>query len=347
MRKLIYLYPKRFAFVAKDIDALSTSFTVLEHRFDRGGKWLLPWSLLCQFLWLLRVRLSGGKQVFVHFAGYHAVLPILLGFRTHIIVAGSDACSFPSIDYGNFRKPVLARCIAFTMRHARTILPVHASLASFQNTYSDLGPSDQGFLQFVKDIRTPISAVPYGFDAAFWTMAPDANAPRSGVLCIAAGARAGDAVYFRKGLDLLLAAAKELRNVKFTLVGVIDPATYAPTPNVEVIGKVDREQLKELLGTCSIYCQPSVMEGFPNALCEAMLMGCLPIVSAVTSMPEIVDGLGKVIPKRDHQLLRESIVALLALPGPQVSGMREQVRQRIASRYPAELRLRKLADLID
>jgi glycosyltransferase involved in cell wall biosynthesis len=347
VRKLIYLYPKRFAFVAKDIDALSTSFTVLEHRFDRGGKWLLPWSLLCQFLWLLRVRRDGGKQAIVHFAGYHALLPILLGFRTHIIVAGSDACSFPAINYGNFRKRILAQCIAFTMRHARTVLPVHASLASFQNTYSDLGPVDQGFCQFVTGLRTPIQPVAYGFDAAFWATDPAVTAPRDGVLCIAAGARPGDAVFFRKGLDLILSAAKELPNVKFTIVGVPDPSAYSPTTNVEVIGKVGPDLLKELLGACSIYCQPSVMEGFPNALCEAMLMGCLPLVSSVTSMPDIVEGLGKVIPQRDHQLLREGIVALLTLPGPQVSRIREQARQRIASRYPAELRLSKLADLID
>lgn len=346
MKPIAYLYPRRSTFIAKDIDALGAHFHVREAAFLPGkAKWVLPFAFLRQFTLLLRWRHGGIRDAVIHFAGYHSVLPVLLGFRCHIIIAGSDACSFPKIDYGNFRKPMLARAIAISLRRASTILPVHRSLTQFDNTYSDLGPVQQGFAHFVKDLKSPVVPVPYGFDAEFWK-APDGTAPRAGVLCIAAGAHYGDAVHYRKGLDLLIEAAKEMPNVAFTIVGAEAPEEYPALPNLRTMGRMPADRLKELLAGASIYCQASVMEGFPNALCEAMLMGCLPIVSAVTSMPEIVNGLGKVLATRDHQLLRENIRSLLDMPDSQVSRLREQVRERIASRYPMELRRKRLTELV-
>ena len=45
-------------------------------------------------------------------------------------------------------------------------------------------------------------------------------------------------------------------------------------------------------------------EGFPNALCEAMLSGCIPIVSNVGAMPKIVKETGYLLLKKDIYLLK-------------------------------------------
>ena len=341
-KALIYIYPKRFTFVAKDIKALSEVYTVREHRFDRGGKGMLPWSFFAQFIWLLRAKASGADQALIHFAGYHALLPVLLGFRTHIIIAGSDACSFPAIDYGNFRKPFLTRCIGYAMRHAHSILPVHASLSAFQNTYCDLGPVEQGFMRFVAHINTPVRSVPYGFDADHWQASDVPEKERKGVICVAAGAGYGDPVYFRKGLDLMLEAAKTMPNVRFTIVGAQDPGKYPASSNVQVLGRVEQPELKGLLGCASIYCQASVMEGFPNALCEAMLMGAIPVVSNVTSMPDIVQDMGSVLEHRDPVEMVAKLIARLNTPENEMEIMRKKVRARILNEYPISLRVQKL-----
>ena len=52
------------------------------------------------------------------------------------------------------------------------------------------------------------------------------------------------------------------------------------------------------MSAATFYLQLSLSEGFPNALCEAMLCGCIPIVSDVSSMPGIVADKGLVVKHR-------------------------------------------------
>lgn len=96
-RPIAYCAPQAFHFVRKDIEGLRKRRNVMVHLFEHGAKWMLPIDLVAQLWFLLKARVAGVRDVFVHFGGYHAVLPILLDFRTHIIIAGSDACSFPGI----------------------------------------------------------------------------------------------------------------------------------------------------------------------------------------------------------------------------------------------------------
>jgi len=327
--KIIYLAPQRFFFVAKDIEGLSATHRVYASMFQHGGTGLLPFDLLFQACFLLLARLRGARQVIAHFAGYHTVVPVLFGFRTHIIVAGSDACSFPGINYGSFRKPLMRWAMSLSMRGATTILPVHSSLERFSNTYSDLGPTEQGYAHFVNDLRTPSITIEYGFDTSSWTLGATPRDAHS-VLCVAFGAGPDNAVHFRKGIDLIIAAARALPNHRFTLVGLADANAYGQTPsNVVREGKVPPARLRELLSQSNIYLQPSVMEGFPNALCEAMLCGCLPIVSNITSMPSIVGDAGIVVNKRDADDLVRAILALAATPTDQMPTRRQHARDRV------------------
>lgn len=329
-RPIAYLYPKRFFFVAKDIEGLAKRRPVLEHGFIHGPAWMLPFDLLAQFLFLMKARRKGVEQVFAHFAGFHTVLPALLGFKLFIIVAGSDACSFPGINYGSFRKPFMRWAMALSARRAKALLPVHAALEKFENTYSDVGPVLQGYAHFIKDLRSPTLPIPYGFDTAAWDF--DGSAPRDArsALCVAFGTAAENAVHFRKGIDLIIEAARSLHDHRFTIVGAEAPATYAPAPpNVRILGRVSPMELKDLLVAHSIYLQPSIMEGFPNALCEAMLCGCLPIVSNITSMPSIVGDAGIVLLRRDADELARVLRTMVERHSSTLDELRLKARARV------------------
>jgi len=345
IRRIAYIHPQRFHFVAKDIEALRERVEVLEHRFSSGGAWALPWDFLRQSVFLLRCKLAGVRSVIAHFAGYHTVLPVMMGFRTFIIVAGSDACSYPGIDYGSFRKPWMARAMAFSMRKAAQLLPVHRSLERFTDRFSHFGPSEQGYAHFVYGRIAPSTAVPYGFDHRQWQARTPARTPRS-VLCIATGAAHGNAVHFRKGVDLLIEAALSLGDHSFTIVGIADTQSYKDLPvNIRMLGKCTPEEVGHLMSSHSVYAQPSVMEGFPNALCEAMLAGCLPVVSNVTSLPEIVGASGLVINERSSAALVAAITRLTLLDVPEQNRLRELASAQVQP-YTMEKRITALLKVV-
>lgn len=346
MRALAYVYPKRFQFVGKDIDELSKGTRVIEHQFTSGDRFRLPIDLIRQFRFLLKAKTGGIRTVVAHFAGYHTMLPVLMGFDTYIIVAGSDSCSFPGIRYGSFRKRWMRSAMSLSMRKARSILPVDASLERFDNEYSDVGPVEQGYAHFVPGLNTPSIPIPYGFDMEFWKSDRSGPSPRS-VLCVAFGAVNGDPVHFRKGVDLILEAALELTDHDFTIVGSSDVKSYSNTPsNVSVLGSVPASDLRNMFCSHSIILQASVMEGFPNALCEAMLCGCIPIVSAVTSMPSIVGDVGRVIKHRSVEELVNAIKAIDALSKVELEEQRKKARTRIQP-FTMERRMEQLNAVLE
>jgi glycosyltransferase involved in cell wall biosynthesis len=345
-RTIAYCAPQAFHFVRKDIEGLRTRCTVRVHLFEHGAKWMLPFDLLHQLWFLLNARRSGLRDVFVHFGGYHAVLPILLGFRTHIIIAGSDACSFPGIRYGGFRKQPLAGVLRFVYRRATTLLPVHHGLERFTNAYSSLGPREQGYASFAKGSMAPSEAIPYGFDHRTWTTSTMDRAPRS-IACVATGAAHGNAVHFRKGVDLLIEAAQRLPDHTFTIIGASDRGSYTELPsNLRIMERCTPQEMSGLLSAHTIYAQPSIMEGFPNALCEAMFAGCLPVVSRITSMPEIVGTSGVVIDERSPAALVEAITRLTSMDATEQSRLRSLAHAQVAP-YTLDRRIEALLSVLD
>ena len=61
-------------------------------------------------------------------------------------------------------------------------------------------------------------------------------------------------------------------------------------PRVIVTGHLDLpEQVAEHLSLCDVYLQPSLWEGMPNALMEAMASGCGCIGSDAGGIPEVIE----------------------------------------------------------
>lgn len=343
--RIIYVFPKSFHFVQKDIEALRDHVTLHCQRFSTGPAWFLPWDYIRQFFFLLSLRAQGVRHVIAHFAGHHTVLPTALGFRTIIIIAGSDACSFPEINYGGFRKPLMRWAMCRSMHKAVRLAPVHWSLERFENRFSTFGPREQGYAHFVQDLRTPSTGIPYGFDTDSWT-APEGTRDPCSVLCVATGVEPGNAVHFRKGIDLIIQAASLLPDHRFTVIGAARPEAYQGLPsNVRIHSGCAPDELRVCFGAHTIYLQPSVMEGFPNALCEAMLMGCIPVTSDITSMPDIVGGTGVCIGKRDPSRLADAIRSISSLPAAEIQLLQQRARDRILP-YTMERRIGMLLDLV-
>jgi glycosyltransferase involved in cell wall biosynthesis len=86
-----------------------------------------------------------------------------------------------------------------------------------------------------------------------------------------------------KGLKYLIDAAKELRDVKFVLVGGgrgLKLLKKEAPPNVIFKGVLKGKELIELYNRALIFCLPSLIEGFGLSLLEAMASGCA-IISTI------------------------------------------------------------------
>jgi len=338
---IIYTYPIATAFTDRDIEMLRPYHTVKPLEFTNNSV-KLPFYLILQFFQLL-LFLPKTSKYLCFFAGYHSVLPVffgkLFGIKVFIQSGGTDAMNMPEINYGNFRKKWLRKATVYSFKNCSMILPVAEALVQCDYTYDPHIDRRQGLKNLIPDLQTPISVVHNGFDADFWVDEEKPKPPFSFITVAVGITQANRAAV--KGIDLILDMASRFPDYIFTLVG--DPDFNAELPNITVIGKLSPICLKEEFNHHQFYLQLSTSEGFPNALAEAMLCGCIPIGSAVGAIPEIIGDTGFVLQQKDPEQLQQ---LFLQLSDIDLEQLRTQVRGRIKRHFSYEKRQKALLTLL-
>ena len=339
--RILYFYPHPSGFIQKDIDLLSAEYTVASMAFAAGSKWSVPFRLLYQFAFLL-LRLPFATCVVCRFAGWHSLLPVFLArlFRKPVlvIVGGTEAHYFPSIRYGNSSRKAYGWATGTSLRFATRIAPVDESLVNHDYRYDASFPSKQGLLNIYPGLRTPITVIHNGYDANVHAAMRGIQREANSFLTVAnAGTRTE---FILKGIDLLLEAARQCPHFSFTVAGRRpDWIRTEEYPNVKFTGPVALKGLLELFSSHAFYLQLSVAEGFPNALCEAMLCGCIPIGSDVFSIPMIIAQTGFIVKSRN---VNQVVDALNAATHSDVAALSKAASDRIAREYPLSKRAEKL-----
>jgi glycosyltransferase involved in cell wall biosynthesis len=127
-----------------------------------------------------------------------------------------------------------------------------------------------------------------------------------------------------KGLEYLLNALpylnEEFKNIKLLIVGegsLVEELKKRAKKNnifdnILFIGR--RRDIPEILACINIFVMPSIAEGLPNALLEAMAMGKPIVTTEVGGIPEIVkNGFnGLLVPPRDTVSLSKAIKELIS-----------------------------------
>jgi glycosyltransferase involved in cell wall biosynthesis len=341
---IVYFYSSRSTFVENDIEILQSKYTVMEHRFDGRNKKLTPLVYLKQFFYLAR-NIFSCKMMIVMFGGHQSLLPALFGKITGkpclIICGGTDCVSFPSIGYGNFRGGLLALVTRWSYKLATHLSPVHPSLMEYDYTYDDSDFKKQGILAFMPDLKTPCTVINYGFDPEKWTTAPE-RIPNSFVT-VAAGLEKPYRAKL-KGIDLIIKVAEYFPQAQFTIIGC--PENYKlpfKTANVKTYSFVSSAALKDIYNEHEFYLQVSMSEGFPNAICEAMSCGCIPIGSRVGGITDIIGDTGFILVKRNIDLFKELLGEALNCDRTRFSA---KARSRIMQNYPKDLRKVQLLKLV-
>lgn len=332
---ILYTYNVYASFVRKDIALLEKHFIVKTFYFDPTNKYLVPWVFLKHFFFLLS-NARKSNLLITQFGGYQSYLPSLIGkwFKkpTLIILGGTDCVSFPSINYGNFNKKILGAFTRWSYKRATHLSPVHSSLVEGPYTYTDDDYPQQGYKVFCPNVQAGVTELHYGYDSTLFKVG-QSKIENSFIMV----GYLNYPNYYRKGVDLMIDLAKTKPNLTFTIVGGTIanlPIDEVPT-NVKLVDKVTYEELQELYAAHEFCMQLSICEGFPSAICEGMLCGCIPIGSDVAAIPEIIGDTGFVLRKKSNHELVTLINIALDSDKKQLS---LAARQRIIDCYPPEER---------
>jgi len=154
-----------------------------------------------------------------------------------------------------------------------------------------------------------------------------------------------------KGVRELLAAARALPEVQFTLVGAEQPdfveriraELEAQRDHVRRLPPCSREEVLELYRRADLFVLPTWREGFPNVVLEAMAAGLPVVATPVGAIPDALeDGReGILVPPRDAEALEHAIRRLASDPETR-RAMGRRARKRVEGEFSRDAVIGKL-----
>ncbi len=252
----------------------------------------------------------------------HAFLASFFARVLACVVGGYEFANLPECNYGNMTRRTMRALTKRVWRTADALLYVDPSLMD-EATAAFGNPGRAHYL-------------PTGYDAEYWT---PGTAPGKNMVVTVCHAPTPETAKL-KGLDLFVQVAQALPDVEFHHAGAF-PASFVRTPNLVLHGWLDRDGIRELYRSAKVYCQLSLHEGLPNALCEAMLCGCVPVGTRVNGIPNAIGDAGFVV-ERDVDSITAGVRK--AVSGETLGG---QARARIAGLFPLERRRDGLRDILE
>lgn len=347
--QIIYVFPSKSTFILRDIEILNAQYVVKENFFAIQSKIKIPIIFLQQFIFLLR-NIRKSTAIICHFAGYSTMLPVIFSkiFKKPclIIVAGNDGACFRDFNYGNYSRKLLGFATRFSLQRASHILPVHESLYLQEYSYYEGGMPFQGYSYFcpkAKDI--PFTPVYYGYDSNFFK--PLKQIGRKKMTFLTVGNLADPYSFKRKGYDLILMLASELPEISITLVGWDSKTDLQVPGNVHLLPFKSQDEIIKLFNEHQFYFQLSIMEGFPNALAEAMLCGCIPIGSNVSGIPYIIQDTGAILKQRNIEELKRIVLSLINESNDELEKRSLAARERVKNEFTYENRKQKIINIIE
>ncbi len=320
--RILFVHNAPRRFVTDDLKLLSERYQVTEW-FQRDRRINLP---------ALVKAVANSDLIYCWFASWHSLLPVLLAKARRkpsiVVTGGYDVASVPEAGYGSQRGGTRKRISQITLNNATRLLAFSEyAAAETRNAVPAARNLDMIYLG-VNPVAQP------RFDQRVRRVLTVGAVWRENLL--------------RKGLLPFVEAARFFPDIEFVQAGAwhddsIDTLRKIATPNVQFLGYVSDEKLEDLFATSLIYVQSSLHEGFGLSLAEAMSGGCIPVVTAAGSIPEIVGDTGVYSASNSPDDLAAAIRQALAL-GEDAG---RQARERILTRFPVEQRRSLLFSLID
>jgi glycosyltransferase involved in cell wall biosynthesis len=151
----------------------------------------------------------------------------------------------------------------------------------------------------------------------------------------------------RKGHSAFVRAAALLPPTRFVLVGRwLDEASEQlralATSNVTFTGHLSPDELNSYFARASVYVQASRHEAFGVAVAEAMLAGCVPVVTRIGALPEVVGETALYLRSASPHEIASTIERGLKFD----HDARQLFRDRVLARFSVEQRRASLSALV-
>ena len=272
--------------------------------------------------------------VFGWFASWHTFWPLLVARcftkPSILVVGGYDLANLPEIGYGHQRGGLERWISHLTMQRATRLVTI--SEYSRSEAEENAGIPGEQIQVIYLGVPDPFGVLP--------------QSPKHRMVLTVGVVKRNN--LRRKGHETFVKAGHLLPDVRFVLVGdweddAIEYLQSIAPPNVTFTGWVDDEMLLDYYRRASVYVQASLHEGFGLSVAEAMLAGCIPVVTRVGALPEVVGDAGIYLPSNAPEAIAEGIQTGLQMD----ERRRRQARERILQAFPLAKRKQELLGLVD
>ncbi|MEF8848658.1 MAG: glycosyltransferase family 4 protein, partial [Candidatus Thermoplasmatota archaeon] len=272
----------------------------------------------------LKKLVESCDVVYIWFASYHGLKATFLakryGKKVVVVASGYSVADVPEFNYGLASKFYTRWIPSYILGRSDLVLAV--------------SQSNKKEIQVLKPDKENLVVVPHGFETEKYK--PAENLDKQKMVITVGGL---DKTSFkRKGVDNFLSVAQYFPDVPFVVVGRIKDDVRDEikdvSSNVEFTGFVSDEKLLEWYQKAKVYAQFSFHEAFGCSVAEAMLCGCIPVVSDKGSLPEVIGDVGFSVSFWDEEKAVECVKKALSEDGD----MKREVRSWIVEQFSMEKR---------
>lgn len=259
-------------FIQEDLRILTNRFTVTA---------IISSGVKSFFLYLSAIHTA--DITFSWFASvYSSVLVFLsklFNKRSVLILGGVDVAKIPELNYGIWNSWWKSIIVRYGIKHADLILAVDGSLK-------------EDAIRLAQYDGNNIQVLPTGYAPERWKP----GSQKDNLVLTVANCHDMTRVKI-KGIDFLIDVATAMPDTSFIVVGIKNgiASTLQFPNNLMHYEFVDQSELLAMYQRSKVFFQPSMREGLPNTLCEAMLCGCFPVGTNVGGIPTVIGETGFIV----------------------------------------------------
>lgn len=297
--KILFIYKKPTTFVRTDFKLLEQNFEITSLQFyPYKTKFQILYNLLKQFVFLL-FHIRQYKLIYIWFADYHAFIPIhfarLFKIQSFLVVGGFDVARIPELNYGVFCNKLRG----------------YLCISAMKKVHMNLSVS--------KYVDRKIKAITHKRNSTLLYNCIDLTSDKlpnlkKENLIITVGVIDSVQTYLIKGIDTFIEAARIQPHYEFLIIGlnlsVIEELQIKVPDNVQVLPKVEHKELIAYYQKAKVYCQLSRSESFGVALAESIYYGCIPVITNVGGMKEVINEKG-VIVERNASFIADELEKII------------------------------------